>query len=283
MKQNYRRALRGLSLATAMTLSAGLTFSLSASEEMPGHGYEQHDPPVESLTWDLWPGKAPGECGELPPETYTTRPEDKLVAGRPVIRLTNVTVPTLTIYKPDPALDTRTAVIIAPGGGHRILAMDLEGTEVAEWLNSIGVTAILLKYRVPGSAWDADRRWVAAAQDGQRAMSLVRDRLYEPVDEYDNISFRPDFAAPVYAGGIPQEAEVTADCPPTFMVVTSDDRRPESVAEMYIALKKANVKAELHIFESGGHGYGLRKIGLPVSGWPDLMEDWMRGLKLLDR
>jgi acetyl esterase/lipase len=252
---------------------------------------------------------------ELGPEYNTTKPEDKKVAGREVLRLTNVTVPTLTVYKPDPEIDTKTAVIIAPGGGHRILSMDMEGTEVADWLNSIGVTGILLKYRVPGEAWNKDKRWLAAAQDGQRAMSLVRaraseigidqerigimgfsaggtpvcytalvkKRLYTPVDKSDDVSFRPDFAAPIYSGGLPEEVVLTEDCPPFFMVITDDDRRPVNVAELYIALNKAGVSAELHIYESGGHGYGLRRTELPVTTWPDRMEDWMRKLGFLER
>lgn len=269
----------------------------------------------EPLIWNLWPGTPPGETLMLSPEFDKTPPDGELVAGRRVIRLHNVSVPTLAIYKPDPAIDTKTAVVIAPGGGHWILAYDLEGTEVAEWLNSLGVTAIILKYRVPGVARYPDKRWLAAAQDGQRAMSLVRgraaeigidptkigimgfsaggtpvnytalgkERLYEAVDPYDDVSFRPDFAAPIYAGGLPEGLVPTADCPPFFMVIAHDDQnRSVGTAEMYIALKKAGVSAELHIYESGGHGYGLRKTERPVTTWPDRMEDWMRRLELLE-
>ncbi|MFC2112826.1 alpha/beta hydrolase [Bacteroidota bacterium] len=280
----------------------------------PDKNTENDSQDVEPAVWNIWPGEAPGEVEELPPESDTTTPSDDLVGERRVIRLTNVTVPTITIYKPDPANDTKTAVIIAPGGGHQILAMDMEGTEVADWFNSIGVTGIVLKYRVPGKAWNPDKRWLSSVQDGQRAMSLVRgraeeigidpnkigiigfsaggspviytaltrERLYDPVDNYDSISFRPDFAAPIYSGRIPEGAELTEECPPFFMVITHDDRSPESIAETYIALKKANISAELHIYESGGHGYGLRRTELPVTSWPDRMEDWMRKLKLLE-
>lgn len=269
---------------------------------------------AEPITWNLWPDKSPGQSEELSPEYDTTKPDGDLVAGRRVIRITNVTNPQLAIYKPKASIDTKTSIIIAPGGGHWILAYDLEGTEIAEWLNSIGVTAIILKYRVPGEAWNKDKRWLAAAQDGQRAMSLVRGkaselgidphkigimgfsaggtpvkytaftskRLYDPVDAIDSVSFRPDFAAPIYAGGLPKEAELTKDCPPVFMVVTSDDFGPLGTAEMYIALKKAEISAELHIYESGGHGYGLRSTELPVTSWPDRMEEWMRQLKFLE-
>ena len=267
----------------------------------------------EPIVWNLWPGQPPGDEVQLGPEFDRTGPDGRLVAGRRVTRLTNVSVPTLAVFRPKPEVDTGAAVVIAPGGGHTILAYDLEGTEVASWLNSIGVTGIVLKYRVPGR--DPDRRWLAAAQDGQRAVSLVRgradeigidpdrigiigfsaggtpvryaalvkERLYEPVDRYDAVSFRPDFAAPIYAGGVPEGAAITEECPPFFMVIAHDDRdRSVAVAELYIALKRANVSAELHIYESGGHGYGLRETELPVTSWPDRMEEWMRRLGLFD-
>lgn len=267
----------------------------------------------EPIIWNIWPGQPPGDEAQLGPEFDRTGAAGRLVAGRRVIRLTNVSVPTVAIFKPEPEIDTGAAVVIAPGGGHTILAYDLEGTEIAAWLNSIGLTGIVLKYRVPSR--DPDQRWLAAAQDGQRAMSLVRgradeigidpdrigiigfsaggtpvryaalvrERLYEPVDRYDAVSFRPDFAAPIYSGGIPEGATVTEDCPPFFMVIAHDDRdRSVAVAELYIALKQANVSAELHIYESGGHGYGLRSTELPVTTWPARMEEWMRQLGFLE-
>ena len=269
-------------------------------------------PAAEPIVWDVWPGLPPGETAQLSREYDSSGPSSRLVDGRRVTRLTNVSTPTLAIFKPEAEIDTGTAVIIAPGGGHRILAYDLEGTEVAEWLNSIGVTGIVLKYRVP--IRDPAKPWLASAQDGQRAISLVRgrareigvdparigimgfsaggsptryaalvkDRLYAPVDRFDDISFRPDFAVPIYSGGIPEGVTITEDCPPFFMVIAHDDReRSVAIAELYIALKKANVSAELHVYESGGHGYGLRRTELPVTSWPDRMEDWMRRLDLL--
>ena len=102
------------------------------------------------------------------------------------------------------------------------------------------------------------------------------------MDQHDTISFRPDFAAPIYAGGLPEGMIVHKDCPPFFMVITSDDSRPVDVAKMYIALQMAGVSVELHIYESGGHGYGLRRTEQPVTTWPDRMADWMRRLKLLE-
>lgn len=268
---------------------------------------------AEPITWNIWPGQPPGDEAQIGPEFDRTGADGRLVAGRRVIRLTNVSVPTVAIFKPEPEVDTGAAVVIAPGGGHTILAYDLEGTEIAAWLNSIGLTGIVLKYRVPSR--DPDQRWLAAAQDGQRAMSLVRgradeigidpdrigiigfsaggtpvryaalvrERLYEPVDRYDAMSFRPDFAAPIYSGGVPEGATITEESPPFFMVIAHDDRdRSVAVAELYIALKQAGVSAELHIYESGGHGYGLRSTELPVTTWPARMEEWMRQLGLLE-
>ncbi len=260
------------------------------------------------IVWNLWPGEPPGEVATLPPESDRTSDTDKLVAGKRLIRLQNVSTPTLSIYRPDPNVDTRSSVIIAPGGGHTILAMDLEGTEIAEWATSIGLTAIVLKYRVPGKARNPNKTWLAAAQDGQRALSLVKsraeeigidperigimgfsaggtpvkatamisNRLYKPVDAHDDLSFRPAFAAPIYSGGMPIGEDLFEDCPPVFMVITHDDKdRSIDMAELYIALKKANVPTEMHIYSEGGHSYGLRRTKLPVTSWTDQMEDWL--------
>ena len=264
---------------------------------------------ADPITWNLWPGEAPGEIVTLPPESYRAN-DNRGTAGRPVSRLQNVSVPTLTIYKPDPKIDTGSSIMIAPGGGFTILAYDKEGTEVADWANSIGMTAIVLKYRVPGSARYPDKPWFAAAQDGQRAMSLVKsrsdelgidaarigimgfsaggapvmytalvsDRLYESVDSHDDHSFRPAFAAPIYSGWwMPEGANLSETTPPFFMVITYDDKdRSIGMAEVFIALKKANVSAEMHIYSEGGHGYGLRRTEKPVTSWHDRMEDWLR-------
>jgi len=294
----------------SMLLALILLGGFKASDKKSGKETQQAEP----LTWKIWPGKTPGKEVDLGPEIDITEPTDTLISGERIIKLHNVSVPTVTIYKPDPAIDTRTAVIIAPGGGFWILAMDLEGTEVAAWLNTLGVTGIVLKYRVPGEAWDPEQKWLSAAQDGQRAMSLVRgraeeigvdpnkigimgfsaggapvlgtalrtQRLYDPVDKYDKVSFRPDFAAPIYSVPMPPEAELSEDSPPFFIATAHDDFNPLDMAKMYVALKEANISAELHIYESGGHGYGLRPTNLPVTSWNDRMEDWMRKLKLLE-
>ena len=184
---------------------------------------------AEPIPIHLWPHGAPGEAGSLGPEKNTTKPSDRPVAGRPVIRLGDVSDPTITVYRAAKPADSHPGVILFPGGAYNILAMDLEGTEVCHWLNSQGITAVLLKYRVP-------RRkglppYEAPLQDAQRAVSTVRSRAgewkiatdrigvlgfsaggnlaaltstrftqraYANVDAVDNVSCRPDFAVLIY-------------------------------------------------------------------------------------
>src|SRR5262249_19722756 len=125
------------------------------------------------LTLDLWPDKAPGETADIGPE----KEQEQRPGEEQVKRLTNISRPTITVYRPAKGRDTGAAVLIAPGGGYNILAWDLEGTEVAEWLNSFGVTGIVLKYRVPRRPdQPKDKPPVSALQDAQRAMSLVRSK-----------------------------------------------------------------------------------------------------------
>jgi acetyl esterase/lipase len=266
---------------------------------------------------NLWPGKPPGETASLPPEENITKPDDKPVGDRQIIKLTNVSTPTLSIYRPAKEKDTGAAIVVCPGGGHRILAFDHEGTEVAQWLNTIGVTGIVLKYRVP--ARNQDRRWEAAVQDAQRGMSLVRSkarewnldpkrigilgfsaggetagltailhtqRQYTPLDEIDQVSCRPDFAALIYPGGLtPREdpwrlrdyVRVERTTPPMFFAHSYDDGVPVANSLLVFAeLKKASVPAELHLYATGGHGWGIRNTGHPCNSWPQRCEEWLR-------
>ena len=272
----------------------------------------------------LWPQGAPGDRGDLGEEADLTKPTDGLVAGKPVIRLGNVAKPTLTVYPAPRDKATGAAVVVCPGGAYRILAMDLEGTEVVAWLNSIGVTGVLLKYRVP---LRKDReRYAAPLQDAQRALGLVRHRAsewglapnrigvmgfsagahlsavlssnyekrtYDPVDAADQASCRPDFATLIYPAyltiqkegdRIAPELNVTSNTPPTFLVQTQDDGvRVESSLFCYLALKNAKVPVEMHLYPSGGHGYGLRPSSHAVTTWPQRAEQWLRGLGMLER
>jgi acetyl esterase/lipase len=227
------------------------------------------------------------------------------------------------VYQPAKDKANGAAVVICPGGGFNILAYDLEGTEVAAWLNSIGVTAVVLKYRVP--ARDPHKRWLAPVQDAQRAMSIVRSnasawgldpkrigilgfsaggatagytalfrdaRQYPAIDAVDAVSSRPDFALLIYTAYFVERGQTalnpalpvtfTADAPPMFLVHAFDDGVPVQNALLIAAeLKKVNVPAEVHVYDTGGHGYGLRPVPeLPVTTWPQRAEAWLarRGL-----
>jgi len=263
----------------------------------------------------LWPGIPPGETKELPPEADTTTPESDKIAGRRLMRIGNVSTPTLMVYPAPADKATGTSVVICPGGGHYILAWDLEGTEIAEWLNSIGVTAFVLKYRVPGR--EKSPRWRAAVQDAQRAMSLVRsrareysidpkrvgimgfsaggetavlatlftERTYERVDSADQFPNTPNFSALIYSAGVVDREtreirdyiKVTPETPPVFMAHAFDDFVPiENCLLLMAELKKNKVPSELHIYSEGGHGYGLRETKQPVTSWNHRMADWMK-------
>ena len=239
--------------------AAVVFFSMSVAAQRPAWA-----PAPGHLTLPLWPGGVPGGAAHLPPEVDTTTATDHLIAGRPVVRLGNVAEPTLTLYKaPGAQSGARPAVVVFPGGGYRILAIDLEGTEVCDWLNSIDVTCVLLKYRVPDTG--PYPKSAAALQDAQRAVGMVRQhaaewgidpkrvgvlgfsagahlsaalsthfdkRLYDPVDAADQLSCRPDFAVVVYPGYLAladqnmatnPEIRPTADTPPSFIVQAEDD------------------------------------------------------------
>lgn len=260
----------------------------------------------------LWPNGAPGEKGDIGEEQVM--PPQK---GPPVMRLGNVTKPSITFYPAPHDKATGTTIVVCPGGAYNILAWDKEGTEVVQWLNSIGVHAVLLKYRVPRRK--GLEKHAAPLQDAQRALGLVRlhandwginprrvgilgfsagghlsaalctnygQRTYDPLDDADKLSCRPDFALLIYPAyltvkeqgdKLAPELKVTGDTPPTFLVQTEDDGvRVESSLFYYLALKNAKVPVEMHLYAQGGHGYGLRPSEYPVSRWPERAESWLR-------
>ena len=265
----------------------------------------------------------PGYQVTTGPEQDTTKDDGRQVAGKRVIRLGNVSVPQISLYLPPAEQRNGSAVVICPGGGFSILAWDLEGTEVAEWLNGLGVTAAVVKYRVP--IRNHEPRWQPPAQDAQRAISLVRskadewglsperigvlgfsaggataahtalaagNREYEAIDKLDDTSCRADFAVLVYPAylvdndgkQLKDDVKVTAEAPPTFFVHAFDDRvRPENSLLLAAALKKVNVPAEVHVYAAGGHGYGLRETDQPVTTWPAHCEAWLKQRGLLNR
>jgi acetyl esterase/lipase len=242
----------------------------------------------------LWPKGAPGEKGDIGAEVDTTKP-DQDKAGQRVIRLGNVTDPTLTVYKPAAGKDTGAAVVVFPGGGYNILAMDLEGTELCEWLNSIGVTGILVKYRVP--AQPESPRGAAPLQDAQRAMRLARAHAsewhinparigvmgfsagghlaalvsnnfnkpaYEPVDAADQSSARPDFTMLIYPAYLAADKEMTAvspalpvsdKTPPTLLVQAEDDPIPVEGVLVYYRALK-NAKVPAEMHLYPAGGHG---------------------------
>ena len=242
------------------------------------------------------------------PEHDTTTAKDNLVAGKPVIRLGNVSDPTLTFYPAAPGNNSGAMVVVFPGGGYRILALDLEGSEVCEWLNSIGVNAALVKYRVPPAP--GTLRYSAPLIDAQHALAVVRSHAGEwHIDAHrigvigfsagghlaalaSNSDFRPDFALLIYPAYLTAESDLTllapelavsANTPPTFLIQTEDDGvHVENSLVYYAALKKFKVPAEMHIFAKGGHGYGLRPSAEPVTQWPKLAEAWLRSRGLLN-
>ncbi|NQT26587.1 alpha/beta hydrolase [candidate division KSB1 bacterium] len=274
----------------------------------------------------LWPDGVPGAIED--PE-YIEGPGD-----RDPTHIRNVTIPTLSVYLPPAEKANGTAVVICPGGGYWILAFEHEGTLVAEWLNSLGVAGIILKYRLPDERIMEDIS-IGPLQDVQKAIRTVRlkapdwninpqkigvmgfsagghlaatastlydDPVYQPVD---SISARPDFSVLMYpvisfregiahmgsrnrlVGDSPTEAQIhdystdeqiTSDTPPAFLIHSIDDGSVpiENSLRYFEALRKNNVPCEMHLFESGGHGYGITKGKGSESSWPDVMARWLK-------
>ena len=246
-----------------------------------------------------------------------TPPEKMLPLTDENIRITNVTNPTVTVVRANDAGDDPVpAVMICPGGGYGILAWTHEGCEIAQWFKNRGITAFILKYRVPGqpeaALCDAQRAlgWIranavnfnvnpnkigaigfsAGANLVARLSTNWRKRAYEPVDDTDRASCRPDFAMLVYpwmlVEGDNKEKElplklretfpVDKDTPPTFLVQSMDDMaHVENSLAWCEALKRAKVACEMHVFTKGGHGYGMRTRGKPTDVWPVLAEAWL--------
>ncbi len=254
----------------------------------------------------LWPDKVPGEteAKHQPVQTPDTKGN--------VIRLTDVTNPTIMVFEPEEGTNTGVGVIVCPGGGYRILAMDKEGYEIAAWLNKPGITAFVLQYRVPG-------KQEGALNDIQRAIRIVRSRArewnldpeklgimgfsaggdlcarastqynkstYVEVGPADTVSCRPDFALLIYPAyldkgenrSLTPELSVDKNTPPMFIFQTADDPYGNSSLVMAAALRDAKVPVELHMLAKGGHGYGLRSGNTAAEIWPQLAEIWLRKL-----
>jgi acetyl esterase/lipase len=241
----------------------------------------------------LWDGNMPGKGADSPEQLKPDK-------GDGVIRLTNVSKPILQLFllkqeEPTPL------VIICPGGGYNILCMNKEGTEVAEWLNSIGVSAAVLKYRVP-------KNREGALEDAKKSVRLARDKAGDWNIDPEKIGMlgfsagghltaacsnsedRPDFSVLVYpaylfkqdAIELVDEIIIDENTPPAFVVQTKDDKKYyRSTLAYTAALDAVGVEVESHLFTKGGHGYGLRETGHPVNQWPQLCEAWMREMGFL--
>ena len=270
----------------------------------------------------IWPASLVPDSGLI---TGTETNDDGMIR--------NVSNPTITIYSPK-GKNTGVAMVVYPGGGYKALAIELEGSEICGWLNSVGVTGILLKYRVPDSGphWDKtcncqkDAVKPLALEDAQRTMGLVRlhakewnidphklgvigfsagghlvadisthydKRTYPTVDEADKESCRPDFAMALYPGhmmfhttkayDINPTIPINKNTPPTFLLQAGNDPVDtiQNSLVYYIALKKAGVAAEYHVYVEGGHAFGLKKSGLPINDWPKLAETWLHTIKMI--
>ncbi|HTR43973.1 MAG TPA: alpha/beta hydrolase [Pseudomonadales bacterium] len=266
----------------------------------------------------IWPGTPPdANLQRVPAPEYITN--TIYPNGKPLVWVRNVTQPTMTVYPPT-GTNTGVAMVVLPGGGYNELAMNLEGTEICDWLNSRGITAVLLKYRVPLAKTEPySEPTPLALEDAQRTLGLVRlhavewhinphkigvigfsagghmvaatsthfnKRLYPAVDAADRESCRPDFAIACYPGhlwdsdnglNLNPNVPVTTNTPTTFIVMNEDDHvdHVEQALTYYIALKKAGVPVEMHLYAVGGHGFGLRRVEDPVKAWPQLVETWL--------
>ena len=307
---------------SVLALAAGLPATALAAPNYP-------DDPTEILP--LWPGLPPGAPAQLPSEQYVERarpgePHDRYAA--------QIARPTISVFRP--AHPTGNAVLLAPGGAYVRVVSDKEGYDSARWLTAHGITAFVLRYRLPGGGWAHARD--VPLQDAQRAVRLVRSKardfaidperlgaigfsagghvvaslavhhdrqVYDPVDAADHLSARPQLVGLLYPviqmgahahigsrdellGKDPGEAaiaayspdrHVTAATPPTFLVHAADDPSVplENSLGMFAALRTMNIPSELHVFEKGGHGFGLRlPPGATAAAWPGLFLNFAR-------
>jgi len=263
--------------------------------------------PIENLS--LWPELAPGESTTESGTTLPSRQTDNPL----ITRIEKITQPTLDVFpasKPNGK-----AVLILPGGGFRYVVTDLEGSEAAKWLNDLGITAFVLRYR---TSTVREGAWKRPLQDSQRAIRLIRsnaqqwkidpekigllgfsaggqvasvhltttESAYKSQDETDHHSFKPNFGILVYPWRIYDDAndslispiKVDPNTPPTFLVHTHDDASTSLGAVLfYAALKRQNIASEIHVYQNGGHGYGTRsRPNSAIGTWKERASEWLR-------
>ena len=251
----------------------------------------------------LWPNGAPGSEGKPAKEDVTTSASGEL-------RVAGIHNPTITPYLPAKEIATGLAILVIPGGGHRMLAITHEGYNVAEWFQAHGIAAFVLKHRLAREPNSTYRIEVESLSDTKRAIRLIRARAKEwnidparvgamgfsaggelvwlassrrdagdetAPDPIERQSSRPDFEAMIYPGRS-GDIQPAAGAPPVFLAVAYDDRQDisEGLAEAYLRFKRAGVPAELHIYGTGGHGFGLRQANKrPVGQWMVRFEEWL--------
>jgi len=254
----------------------------------------------------IWPDQVPGETGNKHEPVQTSNKEGD------VIRLTDVTNPAFLVFAPAKGKNNGAGVIVCPGGGYGILAINLEGYEIASWLTKQGFTAFVLEYRVPdkreGALMDAQRAiriirskagsyglkankigimgFSAGASLSARAATLYNKKPYSAVDKLDSLSCRPDFALLIYPAyldlginrALTPELTVNQNTPPMFLFATADDTYGNSALVMATALRDAKIPVELHFIAKGGHGYGLRPGNIAGETWPGLAEVWLKNV-----
>ena len=267
----------------------------------------------------LYSGAAPGsEGGSYPEKQYFSTIWNTEV-------VTNVTQPTLTLYKPDPALANGTSVVICPGGGFMALSINSEGIDVAKWLAAKGVTAFVLKYRLAHTGEDATAEFMQSFQDqkkfgemigkivplsiadGLASVAYVRKHAADwglAPDRVGIVGFsaggtvtagvglrytpesRPAFVAPIYAAASAmKDFPVPSDAPPMFLAAATDDQlhlAPDTI-QLYNQWTAAHKAAELHMYDRGGHGFGMRKQGFPSDHWIERFGEWLDARGLLKK
>jgi acetyl esterase/lipase len=274
----------------------------------------------------IWPKEPPDAQAAAGPEEMKTVKDPRIGGGKPYTQVDNVSTPTMTVYSPK-GKNTGVAVVVFPGGGYKVLAIDLQGTEICDWLTSKGITAVLLKYRVPTPRLGEYRESALALQDAQRTVGQVRfhaarwhidphkigvigfsagghmvaalstnfdKRSYPAVDAADKESCRPDFAIALYPGHLSNDdtncelnpnIAVTSKTPPTLLLQAQDDP-VDSVNNSlvyYLALRKAGVPVEMHLYAEGGHAFGVRRTKFPITGWPQLVESWLGTIGMISK
>ncbi|HMD62246.1 MAG TPA: alpha/beta hydrolase [Opitutaceae bacterium] len=297
----------------AAAVLAAWTLAPGAPAETEVHVRPVADPTFPELPGAirLWNGDAPGSEGQTSPLQMRWQNYDTTWYAV----VTNVNVPAIIPFLPQPGKATGEAVVVCPGGGHQNLAMEHEGYAVGKWLSEHGVATFVLEYRLaraPGSTYTVE---LHSLMDAQRAIRTVRSRAKEwgvnpaavgimgfsaggevaalaatrfdnPVkgssDAVDSLDCRPDFQALFYPGIARQQPAPTPRTPPAFLCGAYDDQfnLTPPMVRYYLKLAEAGVPTELHVYAKGGHGFGIRDEDKAVYSWMSLFQTWLRGAAL---